>query len=226
MSEHSLMEVFYMAKDDDSYDLQEYLKEHIKDYPDKEVRILNAAINTFSEKGFERTKTKEIAKMAGVAEGTIFRYFPTKDAILERMVPLLFKIMQPRIEMPIKNIIEDTKGEPVDVIYTTIILDRIKLIRDNERFLLSVLPALIHRAPLMNQFKERILPIIKKYLTQVLDAAKARGEIREDVDPEIAMDQFVGFIVAYCYISGYEDEEKIEGDVRTFINFVMKGWRR
>jgi len=215
-----------MPKDDDSYDIQETLEEYIKDYPDKEVRILNAAINTFAEKGFERTKTKEIAQKAGVAEGTIFRYFPTKDAILERMVPLLFKIIKPRVEKPIIDIIEGTRGEPIEVIYTTIVLDRIKLIRQNERFLLSVLPALIHRPVMMNQFKESILPLIEKYLTQVLDAAKAREEIREDVSPDIVMSTMIGFILAYCIINGYEDEEKVEGDVSQFVQNVMEGWRR
>ncbi len=58
---------------------QEYLDEYVKDYPDKELKIINAAINSFPEKGFKSTTTSEIASHAGVAEGTIFRYFPTKD---------------------------------------------------------------------------------------------------------------------------------------------------
>ena len=73
---------------ENNYDIQEFLKDYTQTSPDKEVRIINAAINAFSEKGFEATRTKEIAERAGIAEGTIFRYFPNKNAILERMVPL------------------------------------------------------------------------------------------------------------------------------------------
>ena len=90
---------------EDSYDFQEFLEDYTETSSDKEIRIINAAINIFSEKGFESTRTREIAERAGVAEGTIFRYFPTKDAILERMVPLLIRVMMPRISEPIDRII-------------------------------------------------------------------------------------------------------------------------
>ena len=46
--------------------------------PEKEEKILKSAIKIFSEKGFSASTTSEIAKDAGVAEGTIFRYFKTK----------------------------------------------------------------------------------------------------------------------------------------------------
>lgn len=40
--------------------------------------ILVAASNSFFEKGYEKTSTKEIAKEVGIAEGTLFNYFSTK----------------------------------------------------------------------------------------------------------------------------------------------------
>ena len=40
-----------------------------------------AALALFESKGFEATTTREIAKRAGVAEGTVFNYFETKDDI-------------------------------------------------------------------------------------------------------------------------------------------------
>ena len=39
---------------------------------EKQLNILSAAIELFSEKGYEATATSEIAKKAKVAEGTIF----------------------------------------------------------------------------------------------------------------------------------------------------------
>jgi len=41
--------------------------------------ILNAASALFSRKGFHRTTTKAITRKAGIAEGTLFNYFPTKE---------------------------------------------------------------------------------------------------------------------------------------------------
>jgi AcrR family transcriptional regulator len=42
-------------------------------------RILEAALQLFREKGLEQTTTKEISKKAGIAEGTLFNYFKTKE---------------------------------------------------------------------------------------------------------------------------------------------------
>jgi AcrR family transcriptional regulator len=42
-------------------------------------RILSAALELFKEKGLEGTTTKEISKMSGIAEGTLFNYFKTKE---------------------------------------------------------------------------------------------------------------------------------------------------
>jgi len=45
-------------------------------------RILQAAQRLFSAKGFEGTTTRDLAQTAGVAEGTLFRHFANKKAIL------------------------------------------------------------------------------------------------------------------------------------------------
>jgi AcrR family transcriptional regulator len=49
---------------------------------DTRKRILQAALRQFSAKGYEGTTTKDLAAAANVAEGTIFRHFVNKKAIL------------------------------------------------------------------------------------------------------------------------------------------------
>uniref|UniRef100_UPI000D1FBC3B TetR family transcriptional regulator n=2 Tax=Cyanothece sp. BG0011 TaxID=2082950 RepID=UPI000D1FBC3B len=49
---------------------------------DTRSRILKAALRLFAAKGYDGTTTKDLAKKAKVAEGTLFRYFPNKKAIL------------------------------------------------------------------------------------------------------------------------------------------------
>src|SRR5688572_33375423 len=44
-------------------------------------RIVRAALDLFQTKGFETTTTKAIARKAGIAEGTVFNYFRTKEDI-------------------------------------------------------------------------------------------------------------------------------------------------
>ncbi|MEH1818340.1 MAG: TetR/AcrR family transcriptional regulator [Nostoc sp.] len=46
------------------------------------TRILEAAQRLFASQGFDGTTTRDLAQQAGVAEGTLFRHFPNKKAIL------------------------------------------------------------------------------------------------------------------------------------------------
>ncbi len=45
-------------------------------------RILQGALKLFATQSYDGTTTKDLANAAGVAEGTLFRYFPNKKAIL------------------------------------------------------------------------------------------------------------------------------------------------
>jgi AcrR family transcriptional regulator len=49
---------------------------------DTRTKILQAALQLFAKRGYEGTSTKDLAKSAGVAEGTLFRHFSNKKAIL------------------------------------------------------------------------------------------------------------------------------------------------
>lgn len=49
---------------------------------DKQKQILDAALKLFVEYGFHGTPTSLIAKEAGVANGTLFHYFATKDELV------------------------------------------------------------------------------------------------------------------------------------------------
>ena len=50
--------------------------------PDKPQQIIDAAIRVFASKGFYNSRVSDIAKEAGIAAGTIYLYFKTKDEIL------------------------------------------------------------------------------------------------------------------------------------------------
>lgn len=80
----------------------------------REIRkagIIEAAAALFSEKGFNGTKTREIAAYAGVSEALIFKHFPSKedlyDAILAEESPV------PRLISQIKKLAEQRKDVEV-----------------------------------------------------------------------------------------------------------------
>jgi AcrR family transcriptional regulator len=48
--------------------------------------LIAAALEAFSRNGFAGTKIEDIAELAGVAKGTVYLYFETKDALFEAVV--------------------------------------------------------------------------------------------------------------------------------------------
>lgn len=49
-------------------------------------RILDAARRLFASQGFDEATTRDIARAAGIATGTLFNYFATKEAIVMTLV--------------------------------------------------------------------------------------------------------------------------------------------
>lgn len=50
--------------------------------PDKHRQIIDAAIRVFARAGYYNSRVSDIAREAGIASGTIYLYFKTKDEIL------------------------------------------------------------------------------------------------------------------------------------------------
>ncbi|WP_221088600.1 TetR/AcrR family transcriptional regulator [Deinococcus aquaedulcis] len=50
--------------------------------PERRAAILAAAQEAFAQKGFHRTTMRDVARAAGLAEGTLYNHFQNKDALL------------------------------------------------------------------------------------------------------------------------------------------------
>ncbi len=72
--------------------------------------ILEAAAHVFAEEGFDRASTNKIAKRAGVSVGSIYQYFPDKEALIEAIV-------EKRVEM-LREMIFDRLMSMMDRPYT------------------------------------------------------------------------------------------------------------
>ena len=52
---------------------------------EKRIEILQAAVKVFSEAGFEGAKIEDIAKEAGIGKGTVYEYFDSKTTLFQEM---------------------------------------------------------------------------------------------------------------------------------------------
>lgn len=79
---------------------QEWLKSD--SLPAGKKKTLEAAVELFSNQGYNGTSTAQIAKRAGVSQATIFKYFKTKE-------DLLFHIIKPVFPKFVGQFIDDLK---------------------------------------------------------------------------------------------------------------------
>lgn len=73
---------------------------------DKKELIINAALKLFVENGFHGTATAKIAQEAGVANGTLFQYFKTKD----ELVLVLYSLIKEELAAYVSKNTADNAG--------------------------------------------------------------------------------------------------------------------
>lgn len=66
-------------------------------------KILHAAIEVISEKGLERTSISDIVRKAGIAQGTFYLYFASKNALIPAIAGNLLSITFDKIKAKIHD---------------------------------------------------------------------------------------------------------------------------
>jgi TetR/AcrR family transcriptional regulator, fatty acid metabolism regulator protein len=147
---------------------------------DKRERILDAAVRVFARKGFHATRVSEVAKAAGVADGTIYLYFDSKEHLLvslfEHRVERLLEYLERELPLAqsasqrLKRIIELQLG-----------------LLEGERDLAEVVTVIFRQSTKL--MKEYGAPKFTAYLdaiARVIAEGQATGELRDDVSPNVA----------------------------------------
>lgn len=163
------------------------------DLPEKEKLILESAIQVFSEKGFSAATTSEIAKNAGIAEGTIFRYFKTKKDILRGILIQTINLFSEKIVMGgVEKIFSASENKDLRTILKEFIYDRFKLVDSIFPMARVVLTeALYHedvREAIYQNLILRAVATFSEFFAKMLE----RGMLRDDIDPLVVFRSALG----------------------------------
>jgi AcrR family transcriptional regulator len=207
---------------------QDFFKEMFVDeeeLTEKQKQIIIAAIESFSTKGYAATSTSEIAKKAGVAEGTIFRHYKTKkDLLLSIVTPVMSKLIAPFIMKDLYKVI-DQRYETYEDFLRAMIINRRDFLEKNFPILKIMLQEIPFQPELREQFKKHVLKKIAQRFSALVLHYQEKGQIIEM--PHTSVIQFtastlIGFLLSrYIFFpeADWNDEEEIE---RT-IQFIMHG---
>lgn len=147
---------------------------------DKRDRILKAAVKVFAKNGFHATRVSEVAKAAGVADGTIYLYFKSKEELLVS----LFEDRVSKLLTFMRESLPKTEGAPQRL---RAVIDMQLGLLEGERDLAEVITVIIRQSTRL--MKEFAAPQFLAYLdaiAKIVQDGQASGDFRTDVSPHIA----------------------------------------
>ncbi|MBU2549328.1 MAG: TetR family transcriptional regulator [Proteobacteria bacterium] len=152
---------------------------------DKADRILSAAERIFAEQGFAKAKVSEIARMAGVSEGTVYEYFASKEA-------LLFAIPAARLRDHMDRVDEAFEVKTPLRKLRRLIRNHFSFYLTNRNFLKVFL---LHIQLSAGFYTSTVYETLKRYyrvIEGVIEEGKAEGSFRPDLNARVFRNLFLG----------------------------------
>jgi TetR/AcrR family fatty acid metabolism transcriptional regulator len=153
---------------------------------DKRARILEAAIHVFARHGYHGARVSDIAREAGIAYGLVYHYFRNKEEILASV----FEERWSAFVRVVEAIAAGSKSshEKLEAV-ASIILNAFRVRPD----WVKVLVLEIQRSSRFAD-PERIRAVGRLFeqVARIVRAGQEAGELRRDVDPQVACFVFLG----------------------------------
>ena len=155
-------------------------------------QILDAAAVVFAEKGFHRATTKEIARTAGVSEGTIYNYFDSKADLLIGIMTRLAEL-----ENLDQELADALQSDARDFL-VTIFRQRMGLVQQEDEMIQAILPEILVNPALRERFYRQFARPTMTLLEQYIRTRIELGHIRPLNVPlavRAVQGMFVGLLV-------------------------------
>lgn len=191
----------------------------------KQLSILRAAIDVFAEKGFSAAATSEIAQKAGVAEGTIFRYYRTKkDLLLAIVVPTMSRMIAPFVLRNFSGVL-DVPFESYEAFLKAFMVNRLEFVRRNLKIVKILIQEIPFQPALKEQLTENIFEQVLERVTTITEHFKAQGEVIDAPTPAIirfTVSAIVGYLLVRLLLMPDQDWDD-EAEIEQTVSFILHG---
>jgi TetR/AcrR family fatty acid metabolism transcriptional regulator len=186
----------------------------------KRQRIIEAAIAAFGRQGFYRTRIRDIATAAKVADGTVYLYFENKERLLAAIVD---DVMERFLEQSRRECLGN--GPVPDRIKTLL---RLHLEGMGERLDIAGIfqVELRHSVRIMESLGRTHLHQYLHLIQEILIQGCREGAIRTDLDPWLVARYIFGILdeaVSAWVLAG--GKTRLEDQVDPIFEFLMRGMK-
>lgn len=185
------------------------------------ARILKAATDVFAASGIAGATTREIARVAGVNEVTLFRHFQSKEQLLTAVVQQVTALQAEALA----NQDEWTGDLQIDLLHYAWIYNN--TLEEHEALVrMFIGEAKRHPKAAIQVLRETVQPLRDKLIAYLGNGIE-QGNIRPDIEPPIAVDMFTGMLLSGMLRSntislprGYSRDRYIESCVELFVRSI------
>jgi AcrR family transcriptional regulator len=192
-------------------------------------KIRQAAIVLFAEKGYHGTATSEIARLAGVAEGTVFKYFPKKKDLLKQVAIEMVEVFGNHNAIQgLEKILIDFQEASAEEFLTAIVHDRMQLLKDNKTIIKTCLIEMQYHKEIGEVFLEIFHKSILLTGSRIVESIRAKIDVGEIDDTDLIRELFgmiLGILIhTNLFTMDNENPDRIiKSSIRIFIQGIRRG---
>jgi len=162
-------------------------------------QILDAATTVFAEKGFHRATIKDVARAAGIADGTIYTYFSSKTEVLLGILNRLNESTEREMQFALGS------EQDVRAFFKAYVRQRISLIWPNAEVFRAVLPEMLVNVELRDLYYQQVLVPTFRVAEHYFLAQMEAGQLRK-VDVPLAVRAIAGTVLGLLMTQLLGDE--------------------
>jgi len=199
--------------------------------PDKQERVLEAALTEFADQGFQAASLNRLVARAGIAKGSLYQYFPNKEG----MFRFIFQNALALVRHTLLEVKEETLEQDLFTRLEQSLLAGVRFIKEHPRIYNLYLKIQFDKnVPFRDEFLATVRRHASEYFGSLVRRARARGELRPGLPAEpilflldAVFDRFLQAtaIPALDPTLGLHqaDEEMIRKRIRQLINLLRDG---
>ena len=172
----------------------------------KRERILEAALRVFASKGFFGAKVADIAAEAGVADGTIYLYFKSKDDLLISLFEHQMQLVNEALVLAMAG--AETATDKLARFAQTYVA----LVENHPQAAEVITVELRQSAKFMKEYKNPRFAEFLKILAGVIEDGQRRGEFANDIPAPVCARALFGMLdeLALMWVTGKSEHMALE----------------
>ena len=152
--------------------------------PDKQERVLSAALAEFADQGYHQASLNRMVAQAGIAKGSLYQYFPNKEG----MFAYIFRYALEMVRRTLTTVKEETLEENFFVRLEKSLLAGVAFSREHPRiFSLYLKIQFDKNVPFRDEFLAAVRRYAAEYFASLVRRAQSRGELRPGVPRQAAL---------------------------------------